>query len=366
MSNDTKPDPDGERDGAARGLRSITIPAGEQRRQIVLTIAVVLAIGGVWAVALGILDAQSPVIDQNRYGASMRTRVERRPALFVVTTPQDESPSPSVSTVTAVAIALVEPGGVLRSPISRSGSDEDQGREMRAFADTYFASNETLELLRGGALAGTLKFAGDTRSRESLPVARLTAVAPGQAPGIEREEALLAVTDRRFGAASSGVRPMREAHRFEIDQLTRKIVRDRFPGYVIDGEPVSRVRVADLNRDGQPEVLASVTLTLRADARPAQNVSLFMIGEAASSTDAGATLRAAYVNASTAAESTEPASVTFVDQVDLSPDTFDEVVLRSVSGDSMEYVVVQRRDQGWVEIFASDPLRREVRRDGDQ
>lgn len=329
----------------------------ERRRQIILTIGVVAAIAGVWAVALGILDTQSPIVDPNRYGGSIRNRVERRPVLFVVAAPQDEPAATSATTVTAVAIAVVEPGVVVRSPISHAGSADDQTRELRAFSDTYFAASETVELLRGGALAGSMRFAGDARTGDSLPVARLMSVVPGQSPGIEREEVLLAVTDRRIGASSSGVRPMRESHRAEVDQLARRIFRDRFPGTQIDGDLTMRVRVADLNRDGQPEILATVSARLHAEAKPVERANLFVIAESIADGTSDPSVRSTFVMTSVAPDPVEPDLVTFVDQVDLSPDVYDEVVLRIASDDSAEYLVLQRRGPEWFEVFASDRVR---------
>ena len=322
----------------------------ETIRNVVLTIGVIVATCLVWAFALLVLDHNSPIPERRRFGASARAHVERRPVLFVVMAPagSDDTGSP----ITAHALAYVERGGLIRPVIPRSWSGPDRERGMREFAETYFASDQTVELLRGGAAAGTLRLAGEMRVAELIPSARLTPVGQTRGPGLEREETLLGVSDARLGAPSSGVRPMRESHRAEVERIARRIAKDRFTTWQIESEDVARVRVADLNRDGLPEILASLTLRLRGENRTTQTAEIFIICEGSQNGE----YRETYVATGIGETGKAPASLSFVDQIDVSPEPFDEVVLRRTDGASSEFLVLQRRDGAWAEIFASDSI----------
>jgi hypothetical protein len=81
---------------------------------------------------------------------------------------------------------------------------------------------------------------------------------------------------------------------------------------------------------------------------------LFLIAEPASNGDPEAPYRAGFVSVSRESDSRPADQMTFVDQVDLTPDAYDEVVVASRMRDGTQYLVLQRRDAGWMEIFASD------------
>jgi hypothetical protein len=164
---------------------------------------------------------------------------------------------------------------------------------------------------------------------------------------------VLGISDPRFGSETSGARPMRAAHRSAAEQLTHAALRARYPGWQVESTGLARVRVADLDRSGAPELLASVTVHLRRDARRT-TVALFMIGEPAAAGPAES-FDLAFV---ASREVVGPSDgFAFLDQADLTPVPYDEVVVRDDEGDSARYVVLQRGAEGWREAVASPAVR---------
>jgi hypothetical protein len=164
---------------------------------------------------------------------------------------------------------------------------------------------------------------------------------------------LLGVSDPRFGAASSGARPMTASHREAAEGLARDAVRERYPEWQVESVGPARVRVADLDRSGRPEVLASLAVALRAGSGREATVSLFLIGEPDAS-DPDRPFRLAYV---AAREVSDPGDgFAFLDQVDLTPAPADEVVVRSDEGGYARYVVLARAAAGWHEAVVTPPV----------
>jgi hypothetical protein len=111
------------------------------------------------------------------------------------------------------------------------------------------------------------------------------------------------------------------------------------------------VRVADLNRAGGPELLASRTVRLRGPEAAELSVALFMIGEL---TDvAPESFRLAYVAAAETVPGSVPTTFSYIDQANLTPVSDDEVVVRSDRAGSTFYLILQRSAGRWNEVFTS-------------
>jgi hypothetical protein len=174
----------------------------------------------------------------------------------------------------------------------------------------------------------------------------------GGADLLERApEDMLGISDPRYGAAMSGARAMQTVHRAAVEQLTRAAVKERYPEWQIESADLARVRVADHNRAGGPELLASRTVRLRGPEAAELSVALFMIGEL---TDvAPESFRLAYVAAAETVPGSVPTTFSYIDQANLTPVSDDEVVVRSDRAGSTFYLILQRSAGRWNEVFTS-------------
>jgi hypothetical protein len=318
--------------------------ADERTRDALVAAGVIAAAAMLWALALGVLD-QGPA-PATRFSSSPAARVERKPVLFAVRMRAQDNAADAVAT--AVPVASVDAGGVLGPAVPTASTDDARRAISTAFAEDYFANGAPLRLLYGGAVAGALRFGGAGDASGMVPTARVSTDATSRADVLtSATDDLLAISDLRYGAPTSGARPMRESHRASVEQLARAAVRDRYPGWQVESLDLVRVRVADLDRKGAPELLASLTARLRGDARRVTVVSMFLIGEPAG----GETFRLAYVTTLEEPEAGE--GFVFVDQVDLTASPFDEVVVRTETRGGARYVVLERGSDGWTEAVAT-------------
>lgn len=332
-------------------MRSELAPEPDRMRTLLLTASVLLAIAVVWVVGLGIVDGL-----QLRPGAMMESlpsvsRAVRRPVLFAICPHRGGEPGLGV----AIPIASVEPDGSFVSPLRAEGTEEERRAEEGAFIAAYCSQGASLRLLSGGAFAGTLTYGPPESIGVGAPAVRVVTDGTGGLDLLERApEDMLGVSDPRYGAAMSGARAMRAVHRSAVEQLTRAAVKERYPEWQIESADLARVRVADLDRTGEPELLASRTVRLRSEKAPGRAVSLFMIGEPADG--AAESFRLAYVAATETLFGGAPATFFYIDQANLTPAVDDEVVVRSDRGGSTFYLILQRSAGRWNEVFTSRPV----------
>lgn len=312
----------------------------------------------IWAVVLGVVDRARPDAGGLSFQASPSARVEQRPALFAVTWDRAGSNVGPSTIGIATPIALVEPGGAIVSPIV-ARSEEAALTEARTFASTYYKSASSLLLLRGGAAAGEVRFVGDPLLDGLVPVVPVAGTGPSDlGPLVVEATTLLAISDRRNAGRLSGVRPMRDEHRAAIDTATRDILRDRFPTVTIVEESVARVRVADLDRDGRTEVLASRVIRMRGESGIVENALLFLICEPDRTPAAGETgYRVSYVAMQVYADDSPRSEILFIDQADLTSADFDEVILRIDEAGTSRYAVLRRDQTVWTQVSSTPPVR---------
>ncbi len=323
----------------------------ERTRVALLTVVFIVAVVLVWVVALGVLDRAYTPPASARYSTSPTAHVERRPVLFAICPRRGDDQRDGAEAIgVALPIASIDPSGGLL-PAVPVRSDERRQADLAAFVATYCSEGTALRVLYGGAFAGTLYFMGAPDLDTTLPEARVGYGAADPVDIVENAaNDLLGISDPRFGAASSGARPMQATHREEVERMIRAAVRDRFPHWQFESAGLARVRVADLDRSGESEVLASATVQLRVDAKRETTVVLFLIGEP---TPAGSDepFRLAYFAARETSDA--ESGFAFLDHADLTPAQFDEVVVRSDEGASVRYLVLQRGVDGWREAIAS-------------
>lgn len=311
-----------------------------------------------WAVILGIVDRSRPEADGLSFRASPSARVERRPALFVVTWDRaGTNVGPSTIGI-ATPIALVEPGGAIVAPIV-ARTEEAALTEAREFAATYFKQSTGLLLLRGGAAAGEVRYVGDPLLDGLVPVVPVAGTGPTDlGPLVVEATTLLAISDRRHAGRLSGVRPMRDEHRSAVDEAMRQVLKDRFPDSVIVEEGLARVRVADLDRDGRAEVLASRILQVRNESGLLENAAIFLIAEPERTPIIGASgYRIAFVALQFFALDGPRSDVVFIDQADLTSADYDEVVLRYDNEGASRYAVLRRDQTVWTQVTSTRPVR---------
>jgi hypothetical protein len=319
-------------------------------RTTLLTACVLVAIATVWAVALGIVDGLQLPPEPLPRSALVASRAVRRPVLFVVC-PHRGEPGPGV----AIPIAAIEPDWSFRSPLVEDGPEDVRRAEEGAFVATYCYQGAELRLLSGGAFAGTLSYGSVATFGAGLPAVRVVSDGTGASMTVDSTpEDLLGISDPRFGASMSGARAMQTAHRSAVEQLTRVAIKERYPQWQIESADLARVRVADLDRTGEPELLASRTVRLRSEGSPNLSVAIFLIGE----TETGATesFRLAYAAVGEAAPDAGAMTFAYVDQANLTPAADDEIILRSDRGGSTSYLILQRTSGRWREVFASRPI----------
>ncbi len=330
----------------------------ERRRTLWQTAWLVIAILAVWAVGLGVLDRSRPEAGSVSFQTSPSARVERRPALFAITWNRSGANAGPGTIGVATPIALVEPGGAIVAPIT-ARTDEDALAEGRAFASTYCKPSTGLMLLRGGAEAGDVRFVGDPTMVGSVPVVPVAGSGPLDLGPLDVETtAVLAISDRRFAGRSTGVRPMRDEHRSAVDAATRQILRDRYPTRVVVDEGLARVRVADLDRDGRTEILATREVRLRDESGGFERVAVFMIAEperAQSATKPG--YRVVFVGLQLFRDAGPAADIVFIDQADLTAAEFDEVIVRLDDGETSRYAILRRDQTTWTQVSSTRPMR---------
>lgn len=330
-------------------------------RRVVMwkTAAVVAGMAAVWAVGLGVIDRSIPEQAAQTFQSSPTARVERRPALFAVTWYGSEGASGPGMVGVAMPVVLVEAGGALISPVTEGVDASRAASQARAFVDTYVEEGTGLLLLRGGAAAGDVRFVGGPIASGQVPAIPVSGASPGMlGPDDATSTTLLAISDRRFAGRSSGVRGMRDQHRAAVDEATRQIMRDRFPSREVVDEGLARVRVADLDRDGRPEVLASRDVRVRESNGTAEHIALFVIVEPEQVVPNGSTeYRIAFVAMQAYADEARRASVTFIDQADLTSLVYDEVVVRLDDGDVSRYAVLRRDQAVWTQVSSTPPIR---------
>jgi len=316
-----------------------------------LTIGVVAAVAAVWAIGLGIVDRAAPHPRRISYDASPTARLERRPVLFVIMRDETAVPpgaKPSSIAARAVPIALLEPSGELRPPISSSEDSTKRSAATSAFVDTYLHPDSALRLLQGGAAAGAMRIV-ESDDSGPLPAGWGVCEASDRSALAQSGATLLGISDLRFGSARSGDEPMREADRAVVSALLRRVVTDQYPGVHVEAVDEVKVRAVDLNRDGRRELVATAQARGRSGSRATPTVDCFLIAELADDTN----YRVAFASVvERPAEAEDSSILTFVDQIDLSPADFDEVVVRSALP-GKQYRVLRRDVGGWREVYVS-------------
>jgi hypothetical protein len=324
-------------------------------RTTALTAAVVVAMAAVWAVGLGVVDRTFTPAPR-RYSASPTARVERRPALFVFQRTEDAAAGQSAVPGYALPLAVVEPSGALRPPFDDPTPTVDGRAQMRAFRAIYCAPGVPIQALGNGAAAGSLTFEPEGPADEATGVwVRGACQLAGSAdPTLDADGLWLAISDTRFGRAVSGASPMRAIHRAAVETMTKRLLKERFADRHVDEEGPAEVRLADLDHTGHPEILATRTVRLRDAGGRLSVVSIFFVGEALGDADS---FHAAFAVTSEGGASEEN-GYDYVDQIDLTPAPFDEIVIRHRSGDTSWYGVLRRDDDGkWREAYTAGPIR---------
>ena len=319
-------------------------------RTAVLTACVLVAIACVWAVGLGIVD-RLQLQPAPPFEASAGSRTVRRPVLFAV------CPHRNAGLGVAIPIASIEPDGSFRRAVPDEASDEAQRNAESTFIATYCHTGATLRLLSGGAFAGTVSFGAPASLGSGAPSVRVASEEGASASSIvaSAPDDLLAITDPRYGAAMSGARPMQDLHRTAAEQLTRVAVKARFPLWQLESATLERVRVADLDRTGEPELLVTSRVRLRGEGASKLTVALFVVGEPGAS--AAEPFRLAYVLGREVSEGDETTGFSFVDQANLTPANVDEIVVRDQRPEgAAHYIVLQRASGGWYQVFVSPPV----------
>ena len=339
-------------------------------RNRVTTAFLVLAIAAVWGVLLGLADQAAPP-SAVRYAVSPTAHVERRPALFVVsrevsTVPNAGGDSPLVGV--AVPIALLEVNGDLRPPLPQTAGPDERAANVRVFGETYCRPGSAVTLLRGGANAGVLRFQEIVPPvGPQQPVFRGVCTGPDLSymPSAETVHFALGISDHRLGSPASGTQPMRATHRAVAEQLMRRAAAERYPKAAMEDVGLARVSAADLNRDGRPEIVASRVLRVHLDARHQINVDIFVIAEPGAMAGE-AEYTTAYIHISGAPGSADTPALgaySYVDQVNLSPAHYDELVVSNSRAGSSSYLVLRRGGTVWGEVYQT---REEERaRDGE-
>jgi hypothetical protein len=321
-------------------------------RHRAVTAGVIAANVAVWIVFLGLLDRAAPTAGV-RFVASPSADVERRPVLFAVSREASAGTGDARLIATATPIAVVEPDGDLRPPLAEAAGPEERERRSKSFVETYYPSGAALKLLRGGVDAGVLHAQSVSRAGDAPPVCRGACEGPdlSQMPAATPDFAL-AISDHRFGAPASGVRPMRESHRAAAERLLRQAAADRHPKGGVEEIKLVRVSAADLNHDGRAEIVASGALSVRLDAKSTLGLDVFLIAEPVGEGPAG--YKIAFARIDREPEGLEPSSAggyRYVDQVDLSPAEYDEVVVRGARAGAPAYVVLRRGAAVWAEVY---------------
>jgi len=322
------------------------------------TAALVAAMLAVWALGLGLVGRTRPDVGGISFQTSPSARMERRPALFAITWDRSGSNAGPGTIGVAVPIALIEPGGAIVPPIAARSDDAAQA-EGRAFAAIYYKPTSELLLLRGGAAAGDVQVVSDVMMLGLLPVAQVEGSGPVDLGPLDPDATtLLAISDLRFAGRPTGTRAMRDEHRTAVDVASRQILRDRYPGHTVVDEGLARVRVADLDRDGRAEVLASRVVRLRDQSGILENVVLFLIAEPERlPTVEESAYRVAFAALQVFSDNGPHADIVFIDQADLTSASFDEVVLRLDEGDASRYAVLRRDQTAWSQVSSTTPVR---------
>lgn len=330
----------------------------EKTRLVWKTAALVVAMLSVWALGLGLVGRTRPDVGGISFQTSPSARMERRPALFAVTWDRSGASAGPGTVGVAVPIALIEPGGAIVPPIA-ARSDDDAQAEGRAFAATYYKPSSELLLLRGGAAAGDVQFVSDFMMLGHLPVVQVEGSRPVDLGPLDPDATtLLAISDLRFAGRPTGTRAMRDEHRSAVDVASRQILRDRYPGRTVVDEGLAMVRVADLDRDGRAEVLASRVVRMQDESGILRSVVLFLIAEPERSPAVGESgYRVAFAAVQVFADNGPHADIVFIDQADLTSDTYDEVVLRLDDGDYSRYAVLRRDQTAWSQVSSTPPVR---------
>ena len=327
-------------------------------REHATTAALVGAIIAVWAVFL-VFAYQATPPSAVRYAVSPTARVERRPALFVVsrevsTIPNADGDSPLIGV--AVPIALLEANGDLRPPLPQAAGPDERAANVRVFGETYCRPGSAVTLLRGGANAGVLRFQEiDPPVGAQQPVFRGVCTGPDLSymPAAETVHFALGISDHRLGSPASGTQPMRATHRAVAEQLMRRAAAERYPKAALEDVGLARVSAADLNRDGRPEIVASRPLRVHLDARQHINVDIFLIAEPVGGAgEAG--YETAYIHISGAPGSADAPALgaySYIDQVNLSPSDYDELVVSNSRVGSSSYLVLRRGGMAWGEVY---------------
>lgn len=312
-------------------------------RNLLLTLAVIAAVVAVWGVALVFMD-RSPSVP-GRFGASPTARIERRPAIFVVHCRVAETRGGGDGTLMgeATPVALVEPSGELRPPIPEGGAGS-----RAAFRDAYYTPNASIRLLAGGAEMGRLVVdralsvdEGDLVGRGACSGSGGSTLAGG--PPIR---VMLGVSDQRVGALESAQRPMRASHREAAARLLKSEATARVPTARLDDLSALRVRVTDLNHDGRPELVVTGLVA----GRDADGRSVRLHGLLIAEPGPG---EGSYQPAYTCLEpdAGDAGHCEYIDQIDVSPAEYDEVVLDIGQGAERTYAVLRRDGDGWREVF---------------
>jgi len=322
------------------------------------TAVLVVSMLAVWAFGLGVLDRMRPDEAGTSFQSSPSARVEQRPALFAVTWDRSGTNVGPGTIGIATPIALVEPGGAIVSAIVARSEDAARA-EARKFAATYFKPSTGLLLLRGGAVAGEVRFVGDPLLDGFVPVVPVAGTGPNDfGPLVVEATTLLAISDQRATSEQSGIRPMRDDHRKAVDTAVRQVLKDRFPSCEIVDEGLARVRVADLDRDGLAEVLASRFLKFRGESGLIENAVVFLIAEPERVPVAGETsYRIAFASMRVFAIDGPRPDIVFIDQADLTSSEVDEVVLRYDDGATSRYAVLRRDQTVWTQACSTPPVR---------
>ena len=333
------------------------VDSSEKTRIAWKTAAFVGAMLAVWALGLGLVGRSNPDTGGATFQASPSARVERRPALFAITWERRGANAGPGALGLATPIALVEPGGAIVPPIS-ARTDETALAESRAFSATYYEPSDGLLLLRGGAAAGDVRISGEVRMLGQLPVVAVAGTGPIDLGPLDvNTTTLLAISDRRFAGHATGVRAMRDEHRSAVDIATRQILRDRFASSFVVDEGLAKVRVADLDRDGRTEVLASRIVRIRDTTGTLESVALFLIAEpeGLSATEESG-YRIAFVALQVVSEGGPSAAIVFIDQADLTSAAHDEVILRLDDGNTFRYVVLRRDQTAWSQVSSTSSM----------
>jgi hypothetical protein len=301
----------------------------------------------VWAAALFVIDRR---FAPQPHGIPVwpATRAERRPVLFVVhvVPPVTEGSNPVGS---ALPIAIIEPNGVLTAPLANATTPQERVAAAARFLDSYGAPGTVLKLLRGGADAGTLRLFDSVEPGSALPLL------PGSCEGLNVPETIapqeflvLAVSDLRFGAATSGSRPMRAVDRTAADVAARRYMAEEYPSVTIEDLGRATVSAVDLNRDGRAETVASRTVRFR-DGSGRRALSLLQIVEPG--TQQSERVISYSISFVLPDNATAESGYWFVDQVDASPNEFDEVVISASLPDRRAFLVVRREPKGWQDVY---------------